>query len=136
MRGAWAAAAAGFSGALLVVAVLALSGFRGATRRESAGNYINDILVTSDGVYRFKPDGEGNTTSATNYAKPDFLEIYNGTAAEAQFVLYCKAGPGSADSVTVYVPTLAARSFPGAPIDSIRVTATFGGEHIILGGMD
>ena len=132
-RAAWAAMAA-VGG---VAAVLLLSGFRGTTRRSSAGDYINDIRVTADGVYRFHPTQQGNTTSATAYRRVTFLDVYNGTAGEATLTLFTASAPGTTvDSVLVSVPTLASRSWPGAPIDSVRVTATFAGADIILGGMD
>lgn len=135
MRGAQAAAAA-LIGGLCVAAVLLLSGFRGDTNRKSDGNYINDIRVTTGGVYRFASSTQGHTASVNASRKVDFLDVYNGTAAEATLTLFCTAAPGAADSVQVYIPALASRSWPGAVIDSIRVTATFGGAAVILGGMD
>lgn len=137
MRGARAAAlaAVGF-GCVAAVLVLSLSGFRGDTQRKSDGNYINDILVTSNGVYRFAKDAQGHTATPSAAKSVDFLEIYNGTAATATFTIFSRAAPGPADTVLVYVPAEASRSFPGALIDSVRVTASFGGATVILGGMD
>lgn len=136
MRGARAAVAAFGFGVVAAVLVLSLSGFRGDTQRKSDGNYINDILVSSNGVYRFAKDTEGHTATPSLARSVEFLEIYNGTAATATFTLFCRAAPGPADTVLVYVPAEGSRSFPGSLIDSVRVTATFGGATVILGGMD
>lgn len=126
--------------ALAAVALVALlfvaSGYRGTTARSSRGNYINDIRVTANGVYRFAASEVGHTATESDGQQVTFLEVYNGTGTEAMLTLFTEAGPGSADTSLVYVPALTSRSFPGANIDSVRVKATFGGAAIILGGMD
>jgi hypothetical protein len=123
---------------LLLALLIVASGFRGDTARKSDGNYVNDIKVTATGVYLFSPNQPGTTgATAANHARPDFVDIYNGTGTEATIVLFRQDIVGTLDSTVVYVPALTARGFPGSPIDSIRVaSATFGGASIILGGMD
>lgn len=121
---------------VLLAAVVVLSGFRGTTSKTSRGGYINDIRVTANGVYRFARDAQGHTATASAARQVTFLDVWNGTGSEATLTLFTEAGPGSADTVLVYVPALTSRSWPGANIDSIRVAATFAGAAVILGGMD
>ncbi len=125
-----------WSAVMLAALVVVATAGRGTTWRTSRGNFVNDIRVTSNGVYRFAKDTQGHTATASAARSVTFLEIDNGTAAEATFTLFCEAAPGPADTVLVYVPAGKSRSFPGVDIDSVRVTASFGGATVILGGMD
>lgn len=121
---------------LLASLVLVLAGFRGDTARESRGNFINEIRVTANGVYRFAKDTQGHTATASLARSVTYLDVFNGTSTEATLTLFGPACPGTADSLLVYVPAMSPRSYPGLQIDSVRVAATYAGAAVLLGGMD